>query len=138
MPRPGHRPDAHLVNRRDQTIRLSAADSRPALDPLTGRGRRTSRTKARQIEGSEDAAKLPRPRAAACAHFAALPLVRSPATRSARLPSLRSAHFAPRGAALSTGWQTRPNPHALSRGQITIHLIELYKSLGGGLAYEQE
>ena len=30
----------------------------------------------------------------------------------------------------------RPNPHALSRGQITIHLIELYKSLGGGLAYE--
>ena len=27
--------------------------------------------------------------------------------------------------------------YALSRGQITIHLIELYKSLGGGLAYEQ-
>ena len=26
--------------------------------------------------------------------------------------------------------------YALSRGQITIHLIELYKSLGGGLAYE--
>ena len=44
------------------------------------------------------AAKLPRPRAAADAHFAALPLVRSPATRSARLPSLRSAHFAPRRA----------------------------------------
>ena len=58
-----------------------------------------------------------------------------------------------RGAALSTGTpdrhryaatvgrgirQTRPNPHALSRGQITIHRpIELYKSLGGGLAYEQ-
>ena len=28
--------------------------------------------------------------------------------------------------------------YALSRGQITIHLIELYKSLGGGLAYEKE
>ena len=27
--------------------------------------------------------------------------------------------------------------YALSRGQITIHLIELYKSLGGGLAYER-
>lgn len=27
--------------------------------------------------------------------------------------------------------------YALSRGQITIHLISLYKSLGGGLAYEQ-
>ena len=27
--------------------------------------------------------------------------------------------------------------YALSRGQITIHLIELYKALGGGLAYEQ-
>ena len=27
--------------------------------------------------------------------------------------------------------------YALSCGQITIHLIELYKSLGGGLAYEQ-
>ena len=27
--------------------------------------------------------------------------------------------------------------YALSRGQITIHLIELYKSLGGGLAYEE-
>ena len=27
--------------------------------------------------------------------------------------------------------------YALSRGQITIHLIELYKSLGGGLAYEK-
>lgn len=27
--------------------------------------------------------------------------------------------------------------YVLSRGQITIHLIELYKSLGGGLAYEQ-
>ena len=26
---------------------------------------------------------------------------------------------------------------ALSRGQITIHLIELYKALGGGLAYKQ-
>ena len=26
--------------------------------------------------------------------------------------------------------------YALSRGQITIHLIELYKALGGGLAYE--
>ena len=25
-----------------------------------------------------------------------------------------------------------------SRGQITIHLIELYKSLGGGLAYSKE
>ena len=44
------------------------------------------------------AANLPRPRAAADAHFAALPLVRSSATRSARLPSLRSAHFAPRRA----------------------------------------
>ena len=29
-----------------------------------------------------------------------------------------------------------PPPHALSRGQITIHLIQLYKALGGGLAYE--
>ena len=27
--------------------------------------------------------------------------------------------------------------YALSRGQITVHLIELYKSLGGGLAYEK-
>lgn len=98
MPRPGQRQDAHLANCHDQTSRLSAANSHSSADFLSGRGRRTSRTEARPVEGSEGAAKLPRPRAAADAHFAALPLVRSPATRSARLPSLRSAHFAPRRA----------------------------------------
>ena len=77
---------------------MSAANSHSSAGFLSGRGRRTSRTEARPVEGNEGAAKLPRPRAAADAHFAALPLVRSPATRSARLPSLRSAHFAPRRA----------------------------------------
>ena len=47
-------------------------------------------------------------------------------------PKRVSRHFARLRTTLAT-----PTPHALSRGQITIHLISLYKSLGGGLAYEK-